>query len=342
MSTIAFTRGVPSADLLPVDDLKRAVIEALELDAAGALAYAPSGYLGLREWIGERHGVAPSRVVLFNGSLEGVGMLIEHMFAAEGGAAVVEDPTYDRSLIALRRHGAEVVPVPLEADGVDVDGVRSALDQHPSARMIYVIPTFQNPAGVTLSRDKRTALVALAQEREVLLVEDDPYGLLRFEGEADPTPVRARRRRQRRLLVVVHQDRGPGAAHRLPGAARAAGGADRKALHQHLHRAQRVCRSDARGLLPRRPVRAQRGICHRGSQDPSRCDGAGAARVVPGWDALDDPGGRLLLLDRVARGISRPPRCSRQRPRPACRSCPARISPHARSAPARCGWRSAR
>lgn len=187
MSTIAFTRGVPSADLLPVDDLKRAVIEALDLDAAGALAYAPSGYLGLREWIGERHGVAPTRIVLFNGSLEGVGMLIEHMFAADGGAAVVEDPTYDRSLIALRRHGAEAVPVTLEADGVDVDALRAALDQHPAARMIYVIPTFQNPAGVTLSRDKRSALVALAQERGVLLVEDDPYGLLRFEGDADPT-----------------------------------------------------------------------------------------------------------------------------------------------------------
>jgi DNA-binding transcriptional MocR family regulator len=187
MSTIAFTRGVPSADLLPVAAISAAAVAALELDAPGALAYAPGGYIGLREWIAERHGVSPQRVVLFNGSLEGVGMLVEHLFAAEGGSAIVEDPTYDRSLIALRRRGADVIAVPLEADGIDLDGVRAALDRAPTPKLIYVIPTFQNPAGVTLSRDKRTALVELARDRGVLVLEDDPYGLLRFEGVADPT-----------------------------------------------------------------------------------------------------------------------------------------------------------
>ena len=101
MSTIAFTRGVPSADLLPVAAISAAAVTALELDAPGALAYAPGGYLGLREWIAERHGVSAKRVVLFNGSLEGVGMLVEQLFSAEGGSAIVEDPTYDRSLIAF-------------------------------------------------------------------------------------------------------------------------------------------------------------------------------------------------------------------------------------------------
>ncbi len=163
MSTIAFTRGVPSADLLPVAAISAAAVTALELDAPGALAYAPGGYIGLREWIAKRHDVSPQRVVLFNGSLEGVGMLVEHLFEAEGGSAIVEDPTYDRSLIALRRRGADVIAVPLEADGIDLDGVRAALDRAPTPRLIYVIPTFQNPAGVTLSRDKRAALVELAQ-----------------------------------------------------------------------------------------------------------------------------------------------------------------------------------
>ncbi len=146
--TIAFTRGVPSADLLPVDDLKRSAQEALELDPAGALAYAPAGYRPLREWIANRHGVGSERVILYNGSLEGAGQLIRHTFAADGGTAIVEDPTYDRSLIALRSFGANVVAVPLEADGVDVDGVRVALDAHADTKMIYVIPTFQNPDGL--------------------------------------------------------------------------------------------------------------------------------------------------------------------------------------------------
>ncbi len=187
MSSISFTRGVPSADLLPVEDLKRAAEEALELDPAGALAYAPSGYLGLREWIGERHGVAAQRVILFNGSLEGVGMLLQHFYAGKGGSVVVEDPTYDRTLLLCQRHGATIVPVPVEADGIDIDALRAALQSDPKPSVIYTIPTFQNPAGVTLSAGKREALVALAGEHDVLLMEDDPYGLLRFEGESDRT-----------------------------------------------------------------------------------------------------------------------------------------------------------
>jgi DNA-binding transcriptional MocR family regulator len=182
---IPFTRGVPSADLLPVDDLRAAAQEALERDPAGALAYAPGGYLPLRAWIGERHGVPAERVLLVNGSLQGVVFLAQALFA-DGGGAVVEDPTYDRTLTILRGAGAHLHPVPLESDGMAVDALAGALRGGLDARAAYVIPTFQNPAGVTMSLEKRRALVELARERDVLLIEDDPYGLLRFEG--DPLP----------------------------------------------------------------------------------------------------------------------------------------------------------
>jgi 2-aminoadipate transaminase len=182
---IPFTRGVPSADLLPVDDIRSAAAAALRDDSVAALSYAPKGHLGLRTWIAERHGVSPERVLLVNGSLEGLGFLTRHLLGG-GGAAVVEDPTYDRTLKVLVAAGAELRAVPLEADGLDLDALRQAFDASPTPTLAYLVPTYQNPSGVCLSLEKRRAVVDLAKDRGALLVEDDPYGLLRFEG--DPLP----------------------------------------------------------------------------------------------------------------------------------------------------------
>src|SRR5436190_1305238 len=188
MSSIPFTRGVPSADMLPVSDIEAAAVAALREDGARALSYSPGGYQPLREWIGARHGVDPSRVLLVNGSLQGVAFIAQHLFMGAGhGLALVEEPTYDRTLISLRSFGAEVVPVPLTAEGIDPDQLESTLQQHPSARLLYVIPTFQNPAGVSLPEEGRRRVVELARQYGVLVMEDDPYGLLRFEGVAAPT-----------------------------------------------------------------------------------------------------------------------------------------------------------
>lgn len=187
MTLIPFTRGVPSADLLPVEDIRRAAEAAMREDAVAALSYAPNGHPELRRWIGERHGVAPERVLAVNGSLQGVGFLAHHFFHGDAGVAVVEDPTYDRTLIALRTAGAALRRVPLEPDGIDVDALAEAFDAEPRPRIAYLIPTFQNPAGISLSAGKRAAVVELARDRGVTLIEDDPYGLLRFEGEPCPT-----------------------------------------------------------------------------------------------------------------------------------------------------------
>ena len=187
-TTISFARGVPSADMLPVADLAEAAARALETDAAGALAYgAGDGYAPLRRWVAERYGVEPGRVLLTNGSLQGVALLAELLFAGSGGRALVEAPTYDRTLLTLRRFGATIESVPLADDGLDVDALERRLAGGPTPGLVYLIPNFQNPAGTTMSRAKRERVVALAAEHGFLVLEDDPYRDLRFAGEDEPT-----------------------------------------------------------------------------------------------------------------------------------------------------------
>jgi DNA-binding transcriptional MocR family regulator len=130
----------------------------------------------LRELLGERYGVAPTRVLVTPGSMVALNLL----FAELGGPAVVESPTYDRALTAARAAGLEIVA----ADRGDVDAVAAAAGR---ARLLYVLPTFHNPTGTTLELEQREALAELAIEHELLVVEDDPYGALRFEGESPPT-----------------------------------------------------------------------------------------------------------------------------------------------------------
>jgi DNA-binding transcriptional MocR family regulator len=117
-----------------------------------------------------------------NGSLEAGGMLFEHLLEP-GDRVVVEQPTYDRTLLMLQRLGVELVPVALEADGLDVSALEAALAQGP-IKLAHVIPNFHNPAGCTLSAEKRVRLVELAAEHGFWIFEDDPYRELPFEGEA--------------------------------------------------------------------------------------------------------------------------------------------------------------
>jgi len=173
--------------MLPVDDLEQAAVQALREDGARALGYGPGGYAPLREWIAGRHGVEPDRVLLTNGSLQGVAFVAQQLYLGSGGVAVVEDPTYDRTLISLRTYGADIAPVPLTPEGIDVDALERTLSDRKDVKLLYVIPTFQNPAGVSLSAEGRRRVVELARAHGVLLMEDDPYGLLRFEGEQLPT-----------------------------------------------------------------------------------------------------------------------------------------------------------
>jgi 2-aminoadipate transaminase len=201
MKTISFARGVPSSDLLPAREIGAAVERALARDAAGALSYgAPEGYRPLRDWFARRYAVPVERVLVTNGSLQGVALVIEHLFAGTGGLAVVEAPTYDRTILLFKRFGATVEALPLAADGIDVDALERLCRTRPP-RVVYVIPNFQNPAGVTTSRAKRERLVALASEHGFLLIEDDPYRDVRFEGADEPTMLSMDR--QERVLYAT-------------------------------------------------------------------------------------------------------------------------------------------
>src|SRR4051795_819116 len=181
--TISFARGAPSADILPHEAVREAAARALASDWEKALSYGTGiGHPGLCEWIAARHGgLDASQVMVTNGSLEGGAMLFEHLLSP-GDRVVVEQPTYDRTLLLLQRLGVELVPVPLEADGLDLGAFEAALAGGP-IKLAHVIPNAHNPAGCTLSSAKRARLVELAAEHGFWIFEDDPYRELPFEGE---------------------------------------------------------------------------------------------------------------------------------------------------------------
>lgn len=186
--TISFARGAPAPECLPVEEIADCARAAVERDGTVILSYGPAGgYRPLREWIAERHDVEPERVLLTNGSLQGFVFLAQHVLGRGPRRVLVEQPTYDRPLLILERLGAEVVPVPLDDDGIDLDALERALDDGDPPAFLYTIPTFQNPSGITLTDARRRRLVEIAAERELLVLEDDPYGLVRFEGEAPPS-----------------------------------------------------------------------------------------------------------------------------------------------------------
>jgi 2-aminoadipate transaminase len=182
--TISFARGAPSADILPREAVREAAAVALAEDWEKALSYGTGiGHPGLCQWVAERHGgLDAGQVMIANGSLEAGWMLFEHLLEP-GDRVIVEQPTYDRTLLMLQRLGVELVPVALEADGLDVGAVEAALDAGP-VKLAHVIPNFHNPAGCTLSAAKRTRMVELATEHGFWIFEDDPYRELPFEGEA--------------------------------------------------------------------------------------------------------------------------------------------------------------
>jgi 2-aminoadipate transaminase len=186
LTNISLSRGAPSLDIVAVDDLKLAAQRAFERDPAGSFAYGTSaGYPRLLEWLAKKHAVAPDRLLATNGSMQADAFLFEEL-VEPGDVVVVEAPTYDRTLLSLTKLGAEVFPIPLEADGLDVGALEVALDAGARPTLAHVIPNFQNPAGCTLSLDKRRRLVELAREYGFTIFEDDPYVELRFEGEQHP------------------------------------------------------------------------------------------------------------------------------------------------------------
>jgi DNA-binding transcriptional MocR family regulator len=184
---ISFARGAPSLDIIDVDGLRAAAERAFAADPAGVTAYGTAiGYPPLREWIAERHQVEPQQVMVTNGSMQADAFLFEAL-VEPGDTVIVERPTYDRTLLSLRGRGADVRPVELEPDGIDVAALERVLAAGAKPKLAHIIPNFQNPAGCTLSQAKREALLLLARRHGFTIFEDDPYAALRFEGSSLPT-----------------------------------------------------------------------------------------------------------------------------------------------------------
>ena len=184
---ISFARGVPAPECLAVEELADCARAALERDGRTILSYGPGGGYGpLRELLAEQHGVEPSRIVITSGSLQGFVFLAQQL-VRQGTRVLVEAPTYDRPLKILTRLGAEIVPLEMDDEGLVPEAVEEALETGDAPAFLYTIPTFQNPSGRTLSVERRRRLAELARERQLLVLEDDPYGLVRYDGEPLPS-----------------------------------------------------------------------------------------------------------------------------------------------------------
>ncbi|MFN8108283.1 MAG: PLP-dependent aminotransferase family protein [Thermoleophilia bacterium] len=183
---ISFARGAPCPEALSGDLIANCTAEALRADATRILSYGTgNGYPPLREALAAEHGVGADQVFITNGSLQGFVFMLQAMLQP-GDLVAVEAPTYDRALLQLNLHGMQILPIPMGEDGLEVDALAEACAAGRVPKLLYTITNFQNPSGATLSAAKRTALLELADRYGFLILEDDPYGKLRFEGEPLP------------------------------------------------------------------------------------------------------------------------------------------------------------
>lgn len=190
---ISFAAGNPSPESFPVAELKRLSEDIFDQNAVSALQYSiTEGYAPLRDAIAkrqkERFGVLrePDAVLIVSGGQQGI-ELAAKVFTNEGDAVLCEDPTFIGALNAFRSCGAETVGVPLREDGIDPDELDRVLRDTPNAKLLYLIPTFHNPCGITTSLEKRKAILRVAAKHDIVIFEDNPYGELRFGGEELPT-----------------------------------------------------------------------------------------------------------------------------------------------------------
>jgi 2-aminoadipate transaminase len=189
---ISFGGGLPAPEVFPIKQFQAACNYVLEHEGPQSLQYSTTeGYRPLREMIARHTGrysvkITPDNILITSGSQQALDFL-GRVFINQGDHIVVESPTYVGALQAWNAYGAQYIAVPSDEHGMVVDKLEEALRIGP--KFIYVLPNFQNPSGTTLSRERRKKLVELADQYGVPIVEDDPYGQLRFEGEHLPSLV---------------------------------------------------------------------------------------------------------------------------------------------------------
>lgn len=188
---ISLAGGLPAPELFPIDEYRRAFEWVLETQGAAALQYSASeGYTPLRDFLAKRMtglGIPAegNDVLITNGSQQGLD-LVGKIFLNPGDAVCMENPSYMGAIQAFDSYQADYAIVPMDDDGMRSQELDGILKQQP-VKFIYALPNFQNPSGRTMSRERREILVETAQRHGIPIVEDDPYGELRFEGEAPPS-----------------------------------------------------------------------------------------------------------------------------------------------------------
>ena len=186
---ISFAGGLPAPELFPVEALARAHVEVFAEEGAAACQYSTTeGWGPLREWIAGRmraRGVAgadPARVLVTSGSQQGID-LVAKIFLDPGDCVVVEDPCYLAALQVFRGFEAELIAVGSDDEGMRVSEVERAIENAPRRpKFVYVVSQFHNPKGTTLSLARRRRLLEVARRFQIPVVEDDPYGELRYQG----------------------------------------------------------------------------------------------------------------------------------------------------------------
>ena len=188
----SFGGGYPDASLFPMADLHAVFDELLVESNAQALQYTTSnGLPQLRQQVADRltrHGLttAGDDVLIIQGGQQGLDLVAKLVLDA-GDTVITENPTFLGALIAFNPYEPRYAAVRIDEQGMDTDHLREVIEANPGTKMIYTVPDFQNPTGATMSLPRRRALIALADEHDLLVVEDTPYRELRYDGEPIPT-----------------------------------------------------------------------------------------------------------------------------------------------------------
>lgn len=190
---ISFAGGNPAPESFPVTALSAIAAEIFETNASAALQYSVTeGYPLLREQVAQRlkdkFGIDTDNntTIITSGGQQAIELTCK-VLCNEGDEVICENPSFIGALNAFRSLGARPIGVELEEDGINVAALEETIKSHPKARFLYLIPTFHNPAGITMSLEKRRAVYALAQQYDLVILEDNPYGDLRFSGDELPT-----------------------------------------------------------------------------------------------------------------------------------------------------------
>ncbi len=190
---ISFAGGLPAPELFPIDEIEEITRKVLKEQGGKCLNYAATeGYTPLREWIADRMNFRfgtsfdKDNIMITNGSQQALD-LSGKVFLDEGDVVLCESPTYLAALGAFRAYGCRFIEIPTDDEGMIPESLEEVLKRTDRAKLVYVNPEFQNPTGRTWSLARRKRLAELAAEYNVAVIEDNPYGELRFEGEKLPS-----------------------------------------------------------------------------------------------------------------------------------------------------------